>query len=354
MIYKSDCRHFRGDVPCKPHKSEGVHCEDCKYYDGKNEIVLIIKLGAIGDVIRTTPLLSSVKNEHPNALIWWLTYSPDVVPASLTDKIWNFTSESLLVLQATHFAKVINLDKDPQACALTKMISADTKIGYTLENGKPAPIGESSKAKYLTGLFDDVNQANDKSYLEEIFEICGYKFAGEEYVLEFEDTFTWDLPADKSKIIGLNTGCGSRWVSRLWKDEYWIELIKMLQKAGYQPVLLGGEQEHEKNSMFAEKTGATYFGYFNMKKFMSLVNNCSTVVTAVTMGMHIAIGLKKKLVLMNNIFNAKEFELYGRGMIVQPEKKCTCFFSPSCKNQEYFCLDSLTPNMMFEAIEKVN
>jgi hypothetical protein len=21
-----DCRHFHGDIPCKPHKSEGVHC----------------------------------------------------------------------------------------------------------------------------------------------------------------------------------------------------------------------------------------------------------------------------------------------------------------------------------------
>lgn len=25
-----DCRHFRRDVPCKPHKREGVHCERFK------------------------------------------------------------------------------------------------------------------------------------------------------------------------------------------------------------------------------------------------------------------------------------------------------------------------------------
>ena len=34
------------------------------------------------------------------------------------------------------------------------------------------------------------------------------------------------------------------------------------------------------------------------------------VVTAVTMAMHIALGLGKKLVLFNNIFNPHEFELY--------------------------------------------
>ena len=85
---------------------------------------------------------------------------------------------------------------------------------------------------------------------------------------------------------------------------------------------------------------------------ISLVNQCELVVTAVTMGMHLAIGLKKKLVLMNNIFNPYEFEMYGRGEIVEPDKECTCYFSPKCKNKEYFCMEHLTVNKIFEAIER--
>lgn len=352
MIYKRDCEFFRGDVPCKPHKTEEVHCDDCKYYVSKPNIILIIKLGAIGDVIRTTPLIQKLKKEHPDSLIWWLTYSPEVIPSSVNG-IFTYTPESIVTFQATHFKKLINLDKDRQACALTKILNADEKFGYTLIDGKPAPIDEKAVPKFLTGLFDDVNQANTKSYTEEIFEICGYKFAGEEYEIDFDDKWSWDIPNNGKPIIGLNTGCGSRWVSRLWKEEYWAELIVKLQKAGYFPLLLGGEQEHERNSSLAQNTGAMYLGYFPMKQFFSLVNKCDTVVTAVTMGMHIAIALKKKLVLMNNIFNPAEFDMYGRGIIVQPQKKCTCFFSPTCKNEEYFCLDSLTPEMMFEAVEKL-
>ena len=54
---KFDCRYFRGDVPCKPHKENGVHCvdergNDCQYYDPTGKKILIIKLGAIGDVIQ--------------------------------------------------------------------------------------------------------------------------------------------------------------------------------------------------------------------------------------------------------------------------------------------------------------
>lgn len=352
MIFKSNCEHFRGDVPCKPHKENGYHCADCIEYSPKNEIVLIIKLGAIGDVIRTTPLISAIKKEHPNALIWWLTYSPEIVPSSV-NKVLPFNLESIVSLQAMQFDKIINLDKDHQACALASTLKTEKLLGFTLKDGKPYPADDRAMPKYLTGLFDDLNKANQKNYLEEIFEICGYEFAGEEYVLEMKEKHSWDIGERGKGIIGLNTGCGARWVSRLWSDENWITLIKQLQNDGFTPLLLGGEQEHDKNNYLAEQTGAKYFGYFSLNKFVSLVNECDLVVTAVTMGMHITIALKKKIVLMNNIFNANEFELYGRGIIVEPDKECKCFFSPKCKNDEYFCLDHLSSDKVSLAVNSL-
>lgn len=349
IIYLEDCRYFRGDIPCRPHKTESVHCNDCSYYSKIAKRILIIKLGAIGDVIRTTPLLHKIKADYPDAAIWWLTYSPDVVP-SIVDKVLNFNLESILMLEETKFDILINLDKDTQACALTNRIEADAIYGFVLKDGKPAPANELSVPKFLTGLFDDVNKANEKSYLEEIFEICGWKFSGEEYILETDNTIQWTIESGGKKIVGLNTGCGDRWISRLLPDDYWVELIEMLIGGGYYPLLLGGRQEHEKNTMLSEKTGAAYLGHFSLPVFISLVNQCDAVVSAVTMGMHIAIALKKPLILMNNIFNPKEFELYGRGEIVQPDKECKCFFSPKCRNEDYFCMESLYPHIIYNAL----
>ena len=39
---------------------------DCSYYDPVDKKILIIKLGAIGDVIRTTPLLHKLKATYPH------------------------------------------------------------------------------------------------------------------------------------------------------------------------------------------------------------------------------------------------------------------------------------------------
>jgi heptosyltransferase-2 len=79
---------------------------------------------------------------------------------------------------------------------------------------------------------------------------------------------------------------------------------------------------------------------------MSLVNRCEIIVTAVTMAMHIAIGLQKKLVLFNNIFNKYEFELYRRGKIIEPNIACNCYYSPSCPND---CMRSLSVDAVFDA-----
>lgn len=351
VIYNSDCRHFIGTVPCKPHKSYGVKCNDCEYYDKTDKRILIIKLGAIGDVIRTTPLLHKLKTEHPSAQIWWISYTPEIVP-ELVDNILGFNLEAILTLEQTEFDILINLDKDPQAGALANKIKANEKFGFMLENGKPAAINKLAEHKFITGLFDDINKSNTKSYMEEIFEICGFDFNGEEYILDNKSKKEWKLSNENKKIVGLNTGCGARWVSRLWADENWINLINKLKASGYYPLLLGGKQEHEKNEYFHEQTGAEYLGYFSLEDFISLVSKTDIVVSAVTMGMHIAMGLKKPLVLMNNIFNPHEFELYGRGEIVQPSKECHCFFSPSCKNEEYFCMDSMSVDMIFNAIER--
>ncbi len=351
-IVNYNCRFFRGDIPCLPHKQNQKKCYNCDEFSPINFKILIIKLAAIGDVIRTTPLLHLLQKQHPHAQIHWITNTPDILPQEV-DKKYKFNFESVLTLQATYFNQVINLDKDYHACALTNQINAGEKFGFYLKNGVPAPINQSAETKYLTGLFDDVSQENTKSYVEEIFEIYGHSYFGEEYILDEPQNIEWNIQNNNKKIIGLNTGCGERWISRLWKTEYWIELIELLKKINYFPLLLGGEQEHVRNTQIAKITGAEYKGFFPLKDFISLMNQCDTVVTAVTMGLHIAIGLKKNVILMNNIFNPNEFELYNRGKIVQPMKKCMCYFAPKCKNEEYFCLDSLTPQMLIDALQGI-
>ncbi|MGB2867929.1 MAG: glycosyltransferase family 9 protein [Bacteroidota bacterium] len=344
---KTDCRHFRGDIPCTPHKQFGVHCvdekgKDCVHYDRIDKKILIIKLGAVGDVIRTTPLLHKLKQIHPHAKIFWLTNSPEILPSQVDERL-RFSLPAVVALRSMQFDILYNLDKDREACALCAQISATEKRGCILKDGVITPIDNNAEAKYLTGVFNDVSKANRKSYPQEIFEMCGFPFAGERYILDRPTSGKrgWKINPKKT-VIGLNTGCGDRWTSRLWEDGNWISLAKNLRKKGYEVVLLGGEQEHAKNLRFARASKAKYFGHFPLREFIDLVDQCDLVVTGVTMAMHITIGLGKKIILFNNIFNKYEFELYGLGSVLEPEKPCQCFYQPTCTNKHYRCMESLS------------
>jgi len=347
-LVRTDCRHFRGDVPCTWHKRRGMHCQDCQYYEPIRKRILIIKLGAIGDVIRTTPLLRKLWKVYPDAEITWLTDFPEVVPSKV-DRILRLDARSMVYLLTQTFDLLYNLDKDLAACALAEQIQSQEKFGFGLKDGKPYPLNEQAWHKYLTGVFDDISRANHKSYPQEIFEICGFTFSRERYVLDPPLKYPWSIPEPRP-LIGLNTGCGDRWPTRLWPEEHWVELARKLKGAGYGVIFLGGEAEHERNYRLSRKTGGTYLGYFPIKQFISLMDQCDVVVTGVTMALHVAIGLGKKVVLFNNIFNRYEFELYGLGVIMEPPVDCTGCYKTQC---EVNCMKLISPEEVFNTVQKM-
>jgi heptosyltransferase-2 len=313
-------------------------------------------LGALGDVIRTTPLVVKYKEMYPNCHITWLTHSPDVLPTQEIDLILKPDAFSILQIQATQFDIAINLDKEMEACYLLEKTHASEKYGYIAKNGQLAPATPAAEHKIMTGLFDQLSQQNTLSYLEEIFAICHLEFKLEPYLIRKNVEYSehWKLKlgelAKGKKIVGLNTGCGPRWNTRLWPVHSWVELAKSLTQAGFFPVFLGGSLEHDKNTMLSKEAAVYYPGHFSLEEFIALTAACDIVVTQVSMMMHIATALQKELILMNNIFNPHEFELYGRGEIVQPDEKCICYYGNSCVKGPDSCMHDLPASKLMKTI----
>lgn len=354
-----DCIHFRGGIPCKPNKESGVTCIDCSVYSPISKKILIIKLGALGDVIRTTPLVVKYRSLYPNCHITWLTHSPDVLPTDSINTILKPDAFSLFSIQQSQFDIAINLDKESEACQLLTVVSAVEKYGYSWKDNHISAATPAAEPKLMTGFFDSLSQQNTKNYIEEIFDICHLDYKKEPYLINKNEQLAndWKLKmnhlAGNKQIIGLNTGCGPRWNTRLLPIETWLELARDLAKKGYFPVFLGGALEHEKNQELATQSGAYYPGHFSLEEFIALTDSCELIVTQVSMMMHIATALQKKMVLMNNIFNKHEFELYGRGEIVEPKNGCVCYFGNTCKKGEQSCMHELTVDELTYSVERV-
>ncbi|HIG32401.1 MAG TPA: hypothetical protein EYQ09_03030 [Flavobacteriales bacterium] len=398
---KYDCNHFEGHSPCKPNKQFDVQCDDCSHYDkntssiifldtkkallqeifkicnftqqdvldngterslikqGQTTRILFIKLGAIGDVIRTTPLLEKYKKEYGNCHFTWITHSPQVVPKDEVDVIYKWDESSVSILANQEFDIAVNLDKDKEACMLLAHVDARDKFGFLWKDGHINTATDKAEHKLLTGIFDHISKKNTLNYLEEIFEICHFEFNQEEYTLNLNKNLSdkWSEKLAKlakgKTIIGLNTGCGERWKTRLWPKEYWVELIKDLEKQGYFCLLMGGPAEDEMNRYYQLKTRATYLGTFSLEEFIAITNNTEIIVTPVSMMMHIALALKKQMMLFHNIFNVHEFELYGRGIIIEPTSGCDCYFGNSC-GREKRCMNDISVQDVLSNIAILN
>ena len=357
-----DCKYFKGDMPCQPNKLYDAECTECAYYESskhspesillkklRKEIIpspeyqtkiLFIKLGAIGDVIRTTPLVNKYNDIYQDCHFTWITETPIVLPKEDIDRIYEWNSGTLDIIIGEEFDIAINLDKEQKACELLKNIKAKEKFGFTWKDNHIDIATEKAENKLITGLFDHLSKKNSKSYMQEIFEICHLTFNKEEYMinLNVEMSDHWHIKLNQlakgRTIIALNTGCGERWKTRLWPFEYWVKLIKELDDMGYFCLIMGGEAEHKRNLLFASQTNANYLGTFSLEEFIAITNNTSIIVTPVSMMMHVALALKKQLMLFHNIFNVNEFDLYGRGKIIEPISGCDCYFGDSCVREK--------------------
>src|SRR5581483_5256609 len=130
---KFDCRHFRGDIPCKPNKLRGKRCDTCDEYAKITHRILVVKLGALGDVIRSTSLLVKYRKLYPNAHITWITHSPEILPHDGSiDVIAKFEYKNIFPLFSQEFDIAINLDKDKEACTLLSFVKAKKKYGFTM------------------------------------------------------------------------------------------------------------------------------------------------------------------------------------------------------------------------------
>lgn len=363
MKFNFDCIHFLGERPCR-HKRE---CPGCKKYQKTGKMILIIKLGSLGDVLRTTPLASGLKKRYPFSRITWIT-SKDAVwlleNNPFIDEVLPYGVETLVRTFAGRFDLLISLDKTPESTGLAEIINASKKSGFGMSrSGAPYPFNKGSEYAFRLGISDDLKfRKNKKSYQKIIFEIAGLEYGGEEYLLnlseaqkEMSEALTKRFGIRRCDVvIGFNTGCGDAFQGKKWTIANYLRLgAAVKNNLGAKILLLGGPSEVERNSIIRKKAGFPLVdtGCANsLKDFVSIVNLCDLVVSGDTVAMHIAIALKKKVVALFGPTVPQEIDMYGRGKKIFLNTSCSPCYKRIC-DRAYLCMEKIDPETVFKKIE---
>jgi ADP-heptose:LPS heptosyltransferase len=196
--------------------------------------ILIIKLGATGDVVRTTPLLSQLSGQ-----ITWLTAAKNsTLLENLTANLRCFSWDKRANALDTHYDLAINLEDTIDVAQFLRTIECSEIFGAYLSPNGSVTYTESSRRWFDLSLIssygreraDGLKLLNRQTYQELIFDGLGLPFGGETYLLPHS------IETDLSGDVAIAADSG-----KVWPMKKWPSLIEHLADVRNHRCLVGGD-----------------------------------------------------------------------------------------------------------------
>ena len=187
--------------------------------------ILIVKLGATGDVVRTTPLLRRLSGS-----VTWITAAKNgVFLGGLADNLRHFSWEARARALDIPYDLAINLEDTPEVALFLKTVRPAEIFGAYADSSKRLRYTDNSKSWFDLSLIsshgryeaDRLKLLNRQTYQELIFMALGLRFAGDPYLLP--DPIETGLSGD----VAIAANAGHVWPMKKWA--YYGELKEALE-----------------------------------------------------------------------------------------------------------------------------
>lgn len=337
--------------------------------------ILIIKLGAMGDVLRTKVILPELRRLYPEWKITWLTepVSLFLLDDGAIDEALPWEPEALEHILSRSYEHVYCLDKDPHALALSRRVHANRRFGFKPTDHNTVTVW-NSKAIYALrlGLSDPLKfHENTKSAQQIVADTCEVRCSDDQpYRLRISPqvrgkvaprlrAIRGSLPRG-TRLVGLNTGCGPVFATKAWPTDHLKEFIQLaIQRHDMAIMLLGGPREKDLHEELMGSAGGQAgrrvfdSGTDNpLMEFFALVEGCDAIASSDSLAMHVAIALQVPVVVWFGPTCHQEVDLYGRGEKLVTDFPCSPCYLKTCP-KPVFCLSELSPKDVLDALDRV-
>ncbi len=249
--------------------------------------ILIIKLGATGDVVRTTPLLEKLDGE-----ITWITAAKNVLLlAGLKSNLRSLAWEQRGSVADKNYDLVINLEDTLDAGQFAQTLKFGRLFGAFLDDAGKLIYSDDSRnwfdlsliSRFGKAAADKLKLENRRTYQDLIFEGMGFQFRGEKYLLPAPAKT--DLAGD----VAISPKAGAVWPMKNWA--YYAELQRELEAKGLVVNIL------PERATLLEHLGD--------------VKNHRVLVSGDSLPMHFALGVGTRCVTIFNCTSPWEIFDYG-------------------------------------------
>lgn len=305
--------------------------------------ILIIKLGysetldpdigrvpSLGDVLRTTPILWALKDKYPDSHITWVVSEesePLLKGGKFIDELLIWDKFVPFQLMREKFDILINLEKIAGVCALSDMIDAWIKYGFRFDGVKGTYHAYEKGLDFISYIKEKQKTDKPKHFWQKVLiEMLSVEWKEQEYIIGYKPK------TEEIYDVGLNYKVGSKWPTKAMPMKMWQELGEKLLDLGYK---ISWQQ-----------------GLNDLHEYMDWINSNKIIISQDSLGLHIALALKKKVVVLFGSTGWKEVYMYDRGVKVTSLINCpfTPCYASTCKNDK-FCMEHINIDEVVKNVE---
>ena len=339
--------------------------------------VALIKVRALGDVLRTTALLPGFRRLDPSLKLTWITAKealplvsshPDVSEAvdlnGLSRSSWRHR----------YYDWVVSLDDDRDSCRLAAELPQNRLSGaYEDQNGclRYTPDLECwfgmgllrSESDGGLPLANRLKRENSRAYGEIFYTGLTLQPPIERPNLfvparEEEWAHQWMVGSGlfEKAVVALSTAAGSRWQFKSWGEQQTAQLARRLaDDLGLGIIITGGPAEASRNARIVSLANRSHVVAaptdLSLLSFASLLQQCCVLVTSDSMSMHMGIALQRPVIAFFGPTSDAEVDLFGLGEKIVTPLSCSRCYLANCEVRPH-CMESISVGELYDAVKR--
>ncbi len=319
-----------------------------------NDRTLIIKMGALGDVVLCTPQIARIVERHTEV---WLLTSPPFAPLFAGHpklKIITFPRQGARAMWSA-----LRWVRDQQFSVIYDLQGSDRSRALTLLSGAGARVGIAPRWLYTHSPSSDDVREHVFPRLNRLIESAGLPAAEPRPQL-------WPESSERVKVLErlaseglsehdlavLHAGSSARWPSKRWEQQHFIDLARGIEAAGIKVIWIGGPDEVDVNRVLAAQVGCNLTGAFSIPGLAELARLARFAVVNDSGPMHLlsAAGIPVYAFFGPTDWRRSHAVGQRERVLTHPVECSPCHLTDCPPVREHACLALITPGQVLERL----
>ncbi|ADJ29307.1 glycosyltransferase family 9 protein [Nitrosococcus watsonii] len=314
--------------------------------------ILIIKLGALGDIIMATPHIKRIVEGYPEAEVWLLTAPgfaglfagyPNLKVKSFPRKGIQSLFPPLGWIRSQGFQIVFDLQGSDRSKTMVALSGATRRYGL----GPGFPYTHCPPNKGIVG-----KDVHNFSRLNRLLETAGLPLAQAGPYLEAsggQRQKVEDWLAGKGllgrKLALIHAGSSARWESKRWAAAHFVTLGTILEQQGIVVIWVGGSEDAALNQTLSQNIGMDATGVFSLLELVALAHQARFAVTTDSAPMHAIAAAAIPVYALFGPTDWRRSHAVGQQqrVLVHPVACSPCYLPECPPRNAHRCLAQLQP-----------